>query len=103
MTPVGFEPRISVEERPQTYALDSAAIGTDLPQLVKLLFSDLSTAGRCESDFKLQRAFLNTVCLRSRVGACSVQDMGKCVDTADLLRTLWKKADVAYILVRHFP
>ena len=28
MTPVGFEPTISADERPQTYALDRAAIGT---------------------------------------------------------------------------
>jgi len=28
MPPVGFEPTISASERPQTYALDRAAIGT---------------------------------------------------------------------------
>ena len=28
MPPVGFEPTISAGERPQTYALDSAATGT---------------------------------------------------------------------------
>ena len=28
MPPVGFEPTISVVERPQTYALDRAATGT---------------------------------------------------------------------------
>ena len=28
MPPVGFEPAISAGERPQTYALDSAATGT---------------------------------------------------------------------------
>jgi hypothetical protein len=28
MTPVGFEPVVSADERPQTYALDRAAIGT---------------------------------------------------------------------------
>jgi hypothetical protein len=28
MTPVGFEPKISAGERPQTYALDRAATGT---------------------------------------------------------------------------
>ena len=44
---------------------------------------------------RIQRAFLNKVCVRSRVCACSVRDMGKCVDTAGLLRTLRKKADVA--------
>jgi hypothetical protein len=30
MPPVGFEPMISAGERPQTYALDSAATGTDI-------------------------------------------------------------------------
>jgi hypothetical protein len=29
MYPVGFEPAISAGERPQTYALDRAATGTD--------------------------------------------------------------------------
>ena len=28
MTPVGFEPTVSAGERPKTYALDRAAIGT---------------------------------------------------------------------------
>jgi hypothetical protein len=30
MPPVGFEPTISAGERPQTYALDRAASGTDV-------------------------------------------------------------------------
>jgi len=30
MPPVGFEPMISAGERPQTYALDRAAAGTDM-------------------------------------------------------------------------
>jgi hypothetical protein len=30
MPPVGFEPKISAGERPQTYALDRAATGTGL-------------------------------------------------------------------------
>ena len=30
MSPVGFEPTISARERPQTYALDSAATGTGI-------------------------------------------------------------------------
>ena len=30
MPPVGFEPTISAGERPQTYALDRAAIGTGM-------------------------------------------------------------------------
>jgi hypothetical protein len=38
MPPLGFEPTISAGERPQTYALDRAAIGTgDLAEyLVKI-------------------------------------------------------------------
>ena len=35
MPPVGFEPTISVGERPQTYALDRAATGTG-PNTVSL-------------------------------------------------------------------
>jgi len=31
MLPVGFEPTISADERPQTHALDRAATGTDIP------------------------------------------------------------------------
>ena len=34
MLPVGFEPTISVSERPQTYALDRAATGTGEPHKV---------------------------------------------------------------------
>ena len=34
MPPVGFEPMISVGERPQTYALDRAATGTGLKQFI---------------------------------------------------------------------
>ena len=30
MPPAGFEPRVSAGERPQTYALDGAATGTDI-------------------------------------------------------------------------
>jgi hypothetical protein len=30
MPPVGFEPKISADERPKTYALDRAAIGTGI-------------------------------------------------------------------------
>ena len=32
MPPVGFEPTVSAGERPQTYALDRAATGTDMNQ-----------------------------------------------------------------------
>ena len=37
MSPVGFEPKISAGERPQTYALDRAATGTEA-FLITLLF-----------------------------------------------------------------
>jgi hypothetical protein len=37
MPSVGFEPMISASERPQTYALDSAATGTGIkPKIVKV-------------------------------------------------------------------
>ena len=37
MPPVGFEPTISVSERPQTYALDRAATGTGIIREIKCL------------------------------------------------------------------
>jgi hypothetical protein len=37
MPPVGFEPKISAGERPKTYALDSAAIGTGKVFLVAVV------------------------------------------------------------------
>ena len=46
--------------------------------------------------------YLNTVFLRSRDYACSVRNMGKSVDTAGLLRTVWKIADMAYFMLRYF-
>jgi len=41
MPPVGFEPTISVTERPQTYALDCAATrtGPDTTTYVKITFA----------------------------------------------------------------
>jgi len=99
---VGFEPTISAGERPQSFVLDGAATGTYLPQPPELLFSYLSTSRRYEGDFKVQRAFLNKVFLRSLDYACSVRNMGKSVDNAGLLRTVWKKADMACFMVRHF-
>ena len=38
MRPVGFEPKISAGERPQTYALDRAATGIGKMQLYTLYF-----------------------------------------------------------------
>jgi hypothetical protein len=37
MPPVGFEPKISAGERPQTYALDRAAPGTGIVEGIKLI------------------------------------------------------------------
>ena len=34
MPPVGFEPTVSVGERPQTYALDCAATGTGIMSII---------------------------------------------------------------------
>jgi hypothetical protein len=61
MPPVGFETTISTGERPQTYALDRSVTGTSIRQPMKLLFSNLSAAGRYEGGFKLQRAILSKV------------------------------------------
>jgi len=36
MPPVGLEPTISAGDRPQTYALDGAATGTDLSKYIGL-------------------------------------------------------------------
>ena len=38
MSPAGFEPTISADERPQTYALDGAANGTGLPIILQPCF-----------------------------------------------------------------
>ena len=38
MPPVGFEPTISAVERPQTYALDRAATGTDFSIIYFILY-----------------------------------------------------------------
>ena len=48
MSPVGFEPTISAGERPQTYALDHAAIGTGfLDSNLSILFPwDLFSTSR---------------------------------------------------------
>ena len=46
MTPVGFEPTISVAKRPQTYALDGAATGT----VDESLLSEILMTPRCKSN-----------------------------------------------------
>jgi len=38
MSPAGFEPKVSTEERPQTYALDRAATGTGTRKWVRPVF-----------------------------------------------------------------
>ena len=46
MPPVGFEPTISADERPQTYALDRAATGTCYsPHIVIINYRDILTRG----------------------------------------------------------
>ena len=54
MPPVGFEPKISAGERPQTYALDRAATGTDIRSCVggvKLLLVIWEIDGTRETEF----------------------------------------------------
>jgi hypothetical protein len=46
MPPVGFEPKISVGERPQTYALECAATGTGEVCLLDCLYMS-NTACKC--------------------------------------------------------
>ena len=43
MPPVGFEPTISADERPQTYAIDRAATGTGATKFSTLQFYVSST------------------------------------------------------------
>ena len=40
MSPVGFETTISADERPETYALDRATIGTGVEKILVLLKCD---------------------------------------------------------------
>ena len=40
MPPVGFEPKISTGERPQTHVLDRAATGTGDTELYKHILND---------------------------------------------------------------
>ena len=44
MTPVDFEHKVSAGDRPQTYALDRAATGTDSMLLVEVNFRLLTSA-----------------------------------------------------------
>jgi hypothetical protein len=38
---VGFEPMISADERPQTYAFDRAATGTDALEIMQIILNFL--------------------------------------------------------------
>ena len=49
MPPVGFEPTISAGERPQTYALDHAAIGTGLLCICNAQFVAISVPGKTKT------------------------------------------------------
>jgi hypothetical protein len=40
MPTVGFEPKISAGERPQTYALDRAAIGAGFPKCRQIIYME---------------------------------------------------------------
>ena len=42
MPPVGLEPTISAGDRPQTYALDSTATGTDSYIIIGLYLKDIT-------------------------------------------------------------
>ena len=63
MPPAGFEPTIPVSERPQTYALDRAATGTD-----KVIFSFI------KSRFNEQTP-PPTTCVSVRVCFCIFRDL----------------------------
>ena len=45
MPPVGFEPTISVGNRPETYALDRAATGTGNRNEYQMYFLGINAAG----------------------------------------------------------
>ena len=47
MPPVGFEPKISAGERPQTYVLDHAATGAGVPNVVLIQLSSWGWAHSC--------------------------------------------------------
>ena len=50
MPPVGFEPTISVGERPQTYALDRAATGTGISgKIIKEMPDSVASEAPCIS------------------------------------------------------
>ena len=61
MPPVGFEPTISADERPQTYALDRAAIGTGKRKslvneiMIKCLGMQLSYMTLCDEPLSTLR------------------------------------------------
>jgi hypothetical protein len=59
MPSVGFEPKISAGERPQTYALDRAATGTGHKGIIQMLFvvTNLDTGLQL---YKGQRALRQT-------------------------------------------
>ena len=64
MPPVGFEPTISADERPKTYALDRAATGTGIN---KLLGVANKYGGRGNSDIRISWVKSETVCIQGRL------------------------------------
>ena len=63
MPPVGFEPTISAGERPQTYALDRAATGTDVSLVITYK----------NSTFFPQKIYIICACLRKNNEVFPVQ------------------------------
>ena len=59
MPRVGFEPTISAGERPKTYALDRAATGTGLRNVIKATNSGKGWVG-------------NVACIRQKVISCRI-------------------------------
>ena len=67
MPPVGFEPMISAGERPQTYALDRAATGTDRTPDSTLLLIGIHEQN---TDRRLEH-ICPSVCLNLRIALCN--------------------------------
>jgi Asp-tRNA(Asn)/Glu-tRNA(Gln) amidotransferase B subunit len=74
MHPVGFEPTISAGERPQTYALDRAAIGTGNPSFCNCKINNTGKSMhnvtlRCICETNVPVEVLNTECVFVALGS----------------------------------
>jgi len=59
MPPVGFEPTISADGRPQTYVLDRAATGTGTNKIEEILcWAKLQANGRANSRLAVKESIL---------------------------------------------